>query len=390
MQLKIKLSHPGTADGTYAVKAKGYIMAILYWANENGILPDWTAFAYLPISAGGMGTFKYTGGRAIPKKASCVLARGISADFSEISECITEIPKHIQTTEKTDMVKFAIMSDLHITNKPGRFVRALKKIREIKPDVLLLPGDLVNDGKPEQFALFWKHLSDQMQGISICCATGNHDYPFYPIPQIFDGICNYPILQSRILEWNQQLGNFVEEDKSGACAVQIGKMDIITLNAVSHWRKFIFPNDAQLEWLKQHLDANDSDWHIILCHAPLLRHNPQRRFGYKEPYLSRDGQLQDIIDANKHVIFVSGHTHISTNIPCGCVEFDTVRGNFYVNDGSFCPNDLKEYEPLMPTEWADGNLMELQISSNHIQITSILLHSGKKIARGYYALQTNQ
>lgn len=30
MQLKIKLSHPGTADGTYAVKAKGYIMAILY------------------------------------------------------------------------------------------------------------------------------------------------------------------------------------------------------------------------------------------------------------------------------------------------------------------------------------------------------------------------
>lgn len=385
MQLTIKWTHPGTADGFYTVKAKGCIMASLCWADERGILEDWTAFAYVPISAGGMGTFHYIGSRAVPEEASCVIAKGISADFLEICECTAELPEQPAQIKEKNVISLAVMSDLHIANKPGRLVRALQQIQKMGPDALLLPGDLVNDGRAEQFSLLLQCLKENNAEVPLFCAAGNHDYPLRPIPQATGGVCDYQSFQSWILKRNQTLGYSVEEDKSGACALQLKGIDVIALNAVTHWRKFIFREGAQLEWLKHHLDNNQSDWHIILCHAPLWSHNPQRRFGYKEPYLSRDSQLQEILDTHRNVIFISGHTHVSPNIPWGCVEFDDDRRNIYINDGSLCPNELKESEALQPKEWADGTIMELAIGSGQIQITSRLLNGGRKIARGYYS-----
>jgi len=48
MTLTIRQTNLPTADGVYTVKASGYIAASLCWADENGRLPNWTAFAYLP------------------------------------------------------------------------------------------------------------------------------------------------------------------------------------------------------------------------------------------------------------------------------------------------------------------------------------------------------
>ncbi len=74
---------------------------------------------------------------------------------------------------------------------------------------------------------------------------------------------------------------------------------------------------------------------IVMCHPPLIAHNPQRTADMAS-YIVReqDTRLQKIID--KNIIFLSGHTHVIPSI-----EIDEARGNLYINDGSICPTTEK-------------------------------------------------
>ena len=56
--------------------------------------------------------------------------------------------------------------------------------------------------------------------------------------------------------------------------------------------------ERQLRFLDHRLRVSDAKWRIVLCHAPLLAHNPQG--GRQEvPYLNVDHQLQKILDGRK-------------------------------------------------------------------------------------------
>lgn len=394
MKIDIKLDNPNFADGLYNIEAKGCIMASLYWANEQGILSDWTCFAYIPISPNGFASFNYIGKRAIPSEATYVLARAVSFDFLQIYEFKTKIFNNEYNKEFKNieyMKHFVIMSDIHISKKPYRLIKALRNIKEKQPDGILLIGDIVNDGTIEQFKLIHKCLENEILNIPICATSGNHDYPIYPIPYILDGICDYKTFQNWTINHNRNLKYFCEENGNGGCAVQIGDIDIITINAISHWRKFKFENYEQLKWLEEHINTNKSSWHIILCHAPLYKYNPQRKFGNKnrDPYLSKDKYIQKIIDTHNNIIFISGYTHVSPNITEGCVNCDLERKNFYINSGSLCPNEIKDSEILNSIEWSRGNIVELFIDKNKIIIIYSLLNEGKKISRGYYVFKIN-
>lgn len=48
--------------------------------------------------------------------------------------------------------RISLLSDLHLSRKTGRVKRALEKAFE--SDCVLISGDLVNDGKPEQLEFF--------------------------------------------------------------------------------------------------------------------------------------------------------------------------------------------------------------------------------------------
>lgn len=381
MKLSVKLDNTEFADGQYQIRAKGCIMVSLHWANLNGILQDWTAFAYLPVSPAGAAAFRYQGNRAIPAEATHVAAKGISADYVTIDECSVELPRHKKSEKEKCLVRAAVMSDLHITNKTGRLMWALDRVKERKPDILLLSGDLVNDGTPEQFSLLQKSILDLKNKIPVFCCAGNHDYPHdqaSPVPYGYYNFCSW------LREWNKECGIEVQEHENGASTFRFGEIDFVSLNAVTYGRNISFSDGAQIKWLCEHLEHSHAKWHILLCHAPLAGHNPQRRNGSEMPYFAKDKQLQDVIDANRNVIFISGHTHVSFNIPWGCVEYVKEKNNLYLNAGSICPTDLKDAEPLMPTEWVDGNVTELSVGNCQVEIKGFLLHSNKKISRGYY------
>lgn len=275
-------------------------------------------------------------------------------------------------------VKIVAMSDLHLSKMPWQVRKAFTMAKNA--DLVLLAGDLTNDGTPEQMALMHQCIAEVLPDTPVLAVAGNHDYPHQPSPMIREGVCDYPALQDWLLD--RQPHPYILDD-SGAWAVRMGEVEIIGLNCVWHWRRFKFKDGTQLKWLEKHLDNSDAPWHIVLCHAPLLAHNPKR--SDTKPYLSRDDHLQRIIDAHKSIIFISGHTHVSMESPTDCVEHDKARNNIYINDGSIRPTTLLTAEGLPEAEPAEGNVVELLIGKQQIAVTGISMKTGQRISRGHYS-----
>ena len=174
------------------------------------------------------------------------------------------------------------------------------------------------------------------------------------------------------------------------------------MNAVSHWRRFTFPEGRQLRFLEDRLEKtrDSAAWRLVLCHAPLLSHNPQRSPG-DTPYLNRDRELQRILNGQERVIFISGHTHFSPNVPEGCVEYEAGARRLYLNDGSVrptvmgqgkTPGQAGKQKPdfvgeLIPGEWTSGVYWELHLEENGagaIELCARSVYSGRRYPRGYY------
>lgn len=110
IRLKVEWDRPGGADGLYTVHARGCLMAGLWWADSAGPLPDWTAFAFVPIDTSGRGTFRYTGGRAAPREATHVLVRTVVPDMVTVGEVLIPLPP-------IEGIRLGFVTDLHLSGK---------------------------------------------------------------------------------------------------------------------------------------------------------------------------------------------------------------------------------------------------------------------------------
>lgn len=379
MEFTVNFSNENFADGTYTVNVSGYDYATLYWADDNGILENYTAFAVFPLSDG-CGVFRYTGSRAIPLQATNIVATVTDENSGNTEEIKTEIPYSQKNTSDNCVYKISVLSDIHLTNKTGRTMRALKLASA--SDCILIAGDSVNDGTAEQLKLFRECVNTAVPNtVPLFSVGGNHDFPIKDEESDFD----YWNLQNIFLERNKNLGINIEIHESGCWSAENDDIHIFGWKCVGENRNFFFgKKKEQLEFLADRLEKNkDKKYHIVCSHAPLIAHNPQRKPD-GQPYFDSDRSLQNIIDSYSNIIFVSGHTHFSPNDYSGCVDFDEERNNIYINDGSVCPTTYKSGEADVPKEWTDGVVTELAICENGIEITAKLLHGNKNISRGYY------
>lgn len=269
-------------------------------------------------------------------------------------------------------MRILAMSDLHLSKKPWQVRKALRL--GSGADLVLLAGDLVNDGSPEQIAAMHAQIEELLPDTPVLAVAGNHDYPIFPSPMIRRGICTVPSLTEWLLQ-RQPYPTIL--DSSGAWAVNLGEVDVLGLNCVSHWRRFKFPRGDQLNWLDACLNKSEATWRIILCHAPLLNHNPKRVGA--NPYLSRDGQLQKILNEHGNVISISGHTHVSMESAVPCVEYDGAGDLLYVNDGSVRSTTLLRHDGKPAGNSADGNAVELLLENGQITVTALSIKTGEPI-----------
>lgn len=266
-------------------------------------------------------------------------------------------------------MKLLVISDLHLSRKPWQVRKALSMGKNY--DAVLIPGDMTNDGTPAQFALLNQCIADILPNAPVLAVAGNHDFPVTPLPEVPGGICNVMSLQEWLLRRQPLLCHL---DESGAYAVAIGNVEILGLHCVSHGRKFQF--GTQLEWLTGHLLHSDAQWHILLCHAPVRLHSPANNTA---PYLSRDKELQRILDRQGCCLFLSGHTHISMESPVACVEYDKQHHNLYINSGSIRPTTLLDDTGKANGTTAQGNVVELELTGQGWAVRVIGMRDGQTL-----------
>ncbi|MBQ4059509.1 MAG: metallophosphoesterase [Lachnospiraceae bacterium] len=379
MKITVNYIKKHYADGTYTVNASGYNHATLYWADDNGILDDYTAFAVIPLSDG-YGEFRYIGNRAIPLQATNIIARVTDEKSGNTEEIRADIPQSQKADMGNCLYRISLLSDLHLSNKTGKIMRALKLASE--SDCILVAGDSVNDGTAEQLKLFRECVNTVVPNtFPLFSVGGNHDFSIKEEESDFD----YWDLHNIFLERNKNLGFNTGIHESGCWSAENDDIHIFGWKCVDENRNFFFgKKKEQLEFLADRLEKNkDKKYQIVCSHAPLIAHNPQRKPD-GQPYFDGDRNLQELIDSYNNIIFVSGHTHFSPNDYMGCVDFDEERNNIYINDGSVCPTTYKSGEANFPKEWTDGVVTELAIYAGGVEITSRLLHGNKNISRGYY------
>lgn len=254
-------------------------------------------------------------------------------------------------------MKIGVISDLHLFNKTTNMERALSKLQGV--DFLLIVGDIADRAAENQYNILAKLINHHCSAIPVYCVSGNHDNPARDDT-------NYRKFE---MEINSEYMSIVDE--SGAFYKYINdNIDLIGLNPVYHQKQFFFSNKGQqLKFLKEQLSTGSSKYHIVLCHPPLIAHNPQRTVDMTS-YIAaeQDKRLQRIIDENRNVIFISGHTHVSPTI-----EFDAAHNNLYINDGSICPTSSKESSDNIQ----QGNVTLLEVSENGLSVIVKGIHTDK-------------
>ena len=381
ISVDINLIRPGNAEGWYAVRAKGYILSVLFWGDAQGASEDWSPFAYVPIDPAGNGEFYFSGNRGIPRGMTHVWAKVYTEDFSSFEWFSAMISGRFLPEDETPVkpVRFSVLTDLHMSKTPWRIRQAL---RAAESDVIFLLGDSSNDGRAEQFENVLACISDLAPDKVFFPVIGNHDV-LHPSTKAENGCVHYEDFQKKLLFSAESRGFSVQYAPDGrAYSVRIGEIEILALHYVTTGRRFVFPEDIQIEWLKQRLSETPDLQHVVLCHAPLIRHNPNRNDG--PAYLGGNNRIQEIIDQTGRVIFLSGHTHVSANVLTGNGEYDRAHGNIYLDCASVVPTDTSGEKGMMARDWKDGCETELALSKNMVEITMRSIASGVKFSRGYY------
>lgn len=219
---------------------------------------------------------------------------------------------------------YGLLSDIHYFRKPYRLRSALRLLNG--SDVILIAGDIADRGMEKQFSDVLAILADEVPDAAIFPVRGNHD--------MRDDGSAYRAFEKAVFR-RFSSAYFIEKSETGAYYVRLNEeADLFGLNPLYCQRMFHFPEHGeQLGFLESHLKTSAANHHIVLCHPPLIAHNPQRTADMP-PYLPKEqnGRLQSIIEEFGNVFFLSGHTHFSPT-----VERDEVHHIIYINDGSIHP-----------------------------------------------------
>ena len=254
-------------------------------------------------------------------------------------------------------MKAGIISDIHLYRKTERLVCALNALDGV--EMLLIAGDLADRALPEQYSRLEETIREFSETIPVYCVSGNHDNPARDD-------ANYRAFERKI---NAEAMEY--SDESGAFYKQLSReTDLTGLNLTYYQKQFFFPDKGKhLEFLQKKMNESSAMHHIVLCHPPLIAHNPLRTVE-ATPYLAKEQNdwLQNLVDGQRNVIFISGHTHVAPE-----VEVDETRGNIYINNGSICPTAKNDGSGGIQ----QGNVTFLEIDGGKVSVRVVGIHTGK-------------
>ncbi|MDY7013148.1 MAG: metallophosphoesterase [Cyanobacteriota bacterium] len=219
--------------------------------------------------------------------------------------------------------RFAIASDLHIAlphtirDIPQRFhlvefsIRALEvafqHLEQLDLDFLLLPGDLTQDGEPDNHRWLQQRLA--ALPFPVCVVPGNHDILQAKATQNAIGCTEFP-------RYYQQFGYQNTEKLYYTCEIFPG-VQLIALNSNQFDEQgkqlgYGLLDEEQLTWLEQVLVEQRDRVVLVMVHHNAIAHLPgQATHPLGRRYaIENSAQLLAILKKYNVKLLLTGHLHV--------------------------------------------------------------------------------
>lgn len=271
--------------------------------------------------------------------------------------------------------RFAIASDLHIAqahtipDNPHRFHRveisldnfhyAMDQLRQLDLDFLLIPGDLTQDGEPDNHA--W--LSGELAQLP---------FPAYVIPGNHDATArdgtDLSISMAAFPHYYEKFGYDNSQQLYYSCSPLPG-LRLIGLNSIffddEGQQTYAGRMDSkQLDWLRQVLAETRGEQVFVMIHHNVLEHlvnQSTNRLGQRY-MLENAAALLDILHRAGVQLVFTGHLHVQ-DVAC---QVDPTTGNqlFDITTGSLVsyPHPFR----ILHYREADDGTAQLRFESHRI------------------------
>ena len=217
--------------------------------------------------------------------------------------------------------RFGVASDLHIAvpqtvkSHATRFhltevsipvlERVLEHLESFELDFLLLPGDLTQDGEPENHQWLGQRLAKLPFPVYV--VPGNHDVPTLLATENSIGFQDFPCYYQKFGYQNSQQHYYTQEILPG--------VQLIALNSNQFDRegKLIgLVDEAQLLWLEGTLEKVRDKLVLVMIHHNLIEHLPaQSKHPLGRRYmLANAPQLLAILRKYGVKLIFTGHLHV--------------------------------------------------------------------------------
>lgn len=264
------------------------------------------------------------------------------------------------TCTGADLIFFHL-TDLHLTDKEqtlvnGRspyikFSALLTRLHalEVKPAFILITGDLVNNGQPEEYQQFCRILSRLAEfGVPVLLTLGNHDArPSFRQIVLKEPASTRPYYHSTVIDG----------------------FNVIMLDSHIPGQVHGHLDETQLAWLDRELAKPMPNGHLIALHHPPVSATVRM---LDQLGLNNAGALEAVVCRHANVLGVlSGHIHyshvapfantISVTTPAVLYTIDPgVQENLRLLDGSgFSIGVVRKGQLMMNTVMLDGGEHEL-------------------------------
>lgn len=301
----------GLADGTLAITLPEAHYAddiYMWWANEEGILEDYTRLARFKVPSRETTefTYKMTPNTLIPAEATKLLVYTYSDFFGMSEECIeVALPDSAGYAFPTDtpIVEFQVVSDIHIgrSESAAHFKAALEDIAANSPGSIgiFANGDLIDEGsRTSLWGELWSIYDSVENAPAFFPGIGNHEY---------SGM-NYNGGLSSFIENIRMPEGYEKPDGVPYYDVWVDGYHFIFLADAKQNGCNI--GDEQYNWLEARLAEKTDDRPVFLFfHQPMKNTVAGSMESEGWWAIQDDARMRQILDAHPEIFFFNGHTH---------------------------------------------------------------------------------
>lgn len=227
--------------------------------------------------------------------------------------------------------EFIFYSDVHLQKENGAvqgFDQAIALMNDMHPDFIISGGDNITDALAQSF-----ETADGLYGL-YKNSTAALTPPLYHVPGNHDIFGIYP--KSGVRPDHPEFGKKMFTERLGELYQAFDHkgwhfilLDSVLITEDGRYKGGI--DAAQMEWLKNHLAAVDSETPIIMAmHVPLFSTIPQRDPRFK-PDVFLVKNAVDVLDLFNHhnlKLVLQGHVHYHEVIQAG--------GVYFISGGAVC------------------------------------------------------